>query len=278
MTLAEKRTVFLFGAFGGILPTLANLAPQYITDWHTALPTLGFWFGLFIWAVVGGGMALTNATAETRQAIFAAVVAPALLTNITAGASEANMRRRTSEIISPNVAVTLGVIGSGLFISGALAETSTTVQRSTTGYAPNAATTAQRPGTTVSQASPIAMAAAAAAAAAHPPVVIFHPKVDGPGAPTGYLLKVTAQVARDGRFEQVPIGYVTNLSSDSALPVPAGTNSISVDGKSVPVEYPVTDVSIDLKTRTSKTYDFFWAMGVPRDYKVQDVRVGKTKD
>jgi len=258
MTLAEKKTVFLFGAFGGILPTLANLAPQYITDWQTALPTVGFWFGLFIWAVVGGGMALTNATPETRQAIFAGVVAPALLTSITAGASEANMRRRTSDL-SPAAAVTLGVIGSGLFATEAVAQPANTTGSTATG---STETTGQATATVIRAVAPVA---------------VFHPRIEGPGAPTGFGLKVTAQVVKDGKTEQVPMGYVTNLSSDSALPIPPGTKSIVVDGTTFTVEHPVTDLSIDLKTRTSKTYDFFWAMGAHRDYKVQDVRVAKSK-
>lgn len=246
MTFFEKRTMFLYGAFGGILPTLANLAPMYITDWHSPLPTIGFFFGLAIFALIGGGVALTNSLPDFRQAIFAGLAAPAIITNLAAGASEANMRRKTTELFPHQVTVALGLVGSSLFMTPASAQT------------------------------PLVLRGAAAAGASGA-VAVFHPSVVGPGAPNTFGVKVTAQVSKDGKVTEVPMGEITNLQSDSAFLLPPGTNAIIVDGKTFPVENPVTEVAIDVKTRASKTKDFFWALGAPRDFKIQDVRVSKSK-
>jgi hypothetical protein len=109
---AARRTMFYFGAFGGTLPTLANLAPMYIANGDTPLPTIGFLFGLAVWAIVGGGIALTNSSPDVRQAIFAGIAAPAILTNIANGATEGAMRRKTTELI-PHFTVALSLLGSG---------------------------------------------------------------------------------------------------------------------------------------------------------------------
>lgn len=63
-----------FGALGGILPTLAQVASTYTTNPETPLPAIDLYFGLIVWAIVGDGIALTNTSRERREAIFAAVV------------------------------------------------------------------------------------------------------------------------------------------------------------------------------------------------------------
>ena len=79
--------MFAFGTLGGVLPSLAALAPTYVAAPTTPLPTIGLLFGLALWAIVGGVMALTNTAAEARHAIFAGIAAPAILANVIAGAT-----------------------------------------------------------------------------------------------------------------------------------------------------------------------------------------------
>lgn len=83
----SRAAAFAFGGFGGVLPTLANMASTYVSAPATPMPEYGLYLGLLLWAIVGGGVALTNTTYEARQAIFAGVAAPAILLNIVAGAT-----------------------------------------------------------------------------------------------------------------------------------------------------------------------------------------------
>jgi hypothetical protein len=96
----SKQTVFAFGALGGVLPTLTLLASTYVTIPETPLPAPGLLLGLALYAIVGGVVALTNTSQEIRQAIFAGIAAPAILSSVLAGASEAHMRRKTTAYLS----------------------------------------------------------------------------------------------------------------------------------------------------------------------------------
>src|SRR5690606_14684458 len=48
-------------------------------------PEIGLYVGLVLWAIIGGGVALTNTVYETRQAIFAGIAAPAIIASFVAG-------------------------------------------------------------------------------------------------------------------------------------------------------------------------------------------------
>ncbi|WP_296746674.1 hypothetical protein [Mesorhizobium sp.] len=82
-----KSVAFLWGAFGGALPTIAKLASTYVAVPTTPLPAIGLLLGVVLWAVVGGGVALTNTNYETRQAIFAGIAAPAIIASLISGAT-----------------------------------------------------------------------------------------------------------------------------------------------------------------------------------------------
>lgn len=88
-----RVSMFVCGAIGGIVPTLATLATTYVTVPETPMPTSGLYFGVMLWAVVGGIVALGNHTPEVRNAIFAGIAAPAIVTNVISGASEAQINR-----------------------------------------------------------------------------------------------------------------------------------------------------------------------------------------
>ncbi|TPN82011.1 hypothetical protein FJ987_17150 [Mesorhizobium sp. CU2] len=87
MDADNKIVAFAWGAFGGALPTIAKLASTYVAVPTTPLPALGLLLGVMLWAIVGGGVALTNTSYETRQAIFAGVAAPAILASLISGAT-----------------------------------------------------------------------------------------------------------------------------------------------------------------------------------------------
>lgn len=89
MAIDTKIVAFLWGAFGGALPTIAKLASTYVAAPTTPLPAVGLLLGVALWAVVGGGIALTNTSYETRQAIFAGIAAPAIIASLISGATNA---------------------------------------------------------------------------------------------------------------------------------------------------------------------------------------------
>lgn len=102
--------MFLFGALGGISPTLASLGATFVRVPETPLPAIGMLYGLVIFAIIGGIVALSNKTLEIRQAIFAGIAAPAILMNIFSSAAEAPSRRAGIEIISSAMAQSGAVI------------------------------------------------------------------------------------------------------------------------------------------------------------------------
>lgn len=80
-----KMAAFLWGGFGGVLPTVSKMASTYVAAPGTPLPEIGLLLGVVLWAIVGGGVALSNTNYETRQAIFAGIAAPAVLANLISG-------------------------------------------------------------------------------------------------------------------------------------------------------------------------------------------------
>ncbi|MGH0256292.1 hypothetical protein NKY39_12095 [Sinorhizobium meliloti] len=85
MESSAKWAAFFWGAFGGMLPTVAKLASTFVSTPGTPLPEVGLLLGVALWAIVGGGVALSNTSYETRQAIFAGIAAPAILANLVSG-------------------------------------------------------------------------------------------------------------------------------------------------------------------------------------------------
>ncbi|MGF7006698.1 hypothetical protein [Aminobacter sp. BE322] len=104
--MTTRLNAFAYGAFGGTLPTIANMASTYVAAPATNLPEIGLYLGVLLWAIVGGGVALTNTGYEARQAIFAGVAAPAILVNIVAGATGKQVEGASLELFSPAYAQT----------------------------------------------------------------------------------------------------------------------------------------------------------------------------
>lgn len=84
---------------GGMLPTLAKLAGTYVTEPWTPMPEPGLYFGLALFFVVG--MIVYRGLREgrtTREAIIVGIAAPALITNILFGASEAQTSKNIQTV------------------------------------------------------------------------------------------------------------------------------------------------------------------------------------
>jgi hypothetical protein len=219
--MTDSRTaLFAFGAFGGIMPTLANLATTYVAIPDTPMPAWGLLFGLALFALIGGGVALTNTSREIRQAIFAGIAAPAIMTSVIAGSTEGGGGKRKAE-----------------FISSAHAQTQPQTHSS----------------------SGVRM-------------IYFSPSVSG-GVNLAGEIPVTAQVQRAGKLENVTLGEIRTLEASSAISVPAGIDQVYVMGKPVKISGPVTQSWLNVTTRPTVLGDFWWSLGGPRKFTVQDLTV-----
>jgi len=82
-------SMFLWGAVGGMLPTLGRMAGTYGADFSAPLP---HWSGVLLavglYAVIGAIMARAVGNAEMKQALFAGIAAPAIVLSVYNGASE----------------------------------------------------------------------------------------------------------------------------------------------------------------------------------------------
>ncbi|MCJ8141624.1 hypothetical protein MKI84_01705 [Ancylobacter sp. A5.8] len=84
--------ILFFGAFGGVSPSVMKLASTLVTNPIAELPLLGFFVGLGLYAVLGGGLALALGEQNLRGALFAGIAAPALISNAITGAQDARMQ------------------------------------------------------------------------------------------------------------------------------------------------------------------------------------------
>lgn len=87
--MRERVLHFLAGTFGGMLPTLVKLGTSLTTQPDQPMPILGFYLGLLILGVVGGGFAVALAKpADTfRDYVFRGIVAPALISSMASASS-----------------------------------------------------------------------------------------------------------------------------------------------------------------------------------------------
>jgi hypothetical protein len=270
---AARRTMFYFGAFGGTLPTLANLAPMYIANWDTPLPTIGFLFGLAVWAIVGGGIALTNSSPDVRQAIFAGIAAPAILTNIANGATEGAMRRKTTELI-PHFTVALSLLGSGALPTASAQPSPDSAKAEAT-----PPVSSGRP--TTYGGSPMTYGSGDWLlfqwSVDHPPdtrspaVAVVQAHFTGAGAPTSVSIPIDAHVKFGDSGKTVKLGAITSTRGESTFSLPAGTDQIIVDGKPVTVSERVMRIDVNVRTRPSVSGDFLWVLGLPRNYAIDEL-------
>lgn len=76
------------GALGGICPMVSKLASSYTVNPGQPLPEAGIYIGLVLFALLGAIVSLGFGAAEVRAAIVAGIAAPAIVTNVVAGAQK----------------------------------------------------------------------------------------------------------------------------------------------------------------------------------------------
>ncbi len=81
--------IVLFGAFGGIAPTLIKLATALVTHPEQPMPLYAFYIGLALYALIGGVLAGALEETDLRGALFAGIAAPALISSAITGSQPA---------------------------------------------------------------------------------------------------------------------------------------------------------------------------------------------
>lgn len=94
-----KLECLLFGALGGMCPTLSHLAGFYSTKPGDPLPEIGVYIGLGLFALLGAIIAAGFGAREVRAAIIAGIAAPAIVTNVATGATAEARRAQAQPVV-----------------------------------------------------------------------------------------------------------------------------------------------------------------------------------
>ena len=106
--------IFVFGALGGICPSLSKLAASYYANPDQPLPVIGTYVAFGLFALLGAIIASGFGAKETRAAIVAGIAAPAIVTNVLSGATENNIGADEISafyLVAPAFAQTAGETG-----------------------------------------------------------------------------------------------------------------------------------------------------------------------
>lgn len=87
--MAVDRNCVIFAGLGGTMPTLCKLASTYATNPDTDPPRLGLYIGLLLFFAIGSILASAFSESDLKKAFIIGVSAPGIITNISAGVSEA---------------------------------------------------------------------------------------------------------------------------------------------------------------------------------------------
>ena len=86
---ADVILMLLWGGIGGTLPTLARIAGTFGANFDAPMPNwTGVSMAVAAYAFIGGVIARAFGKVEVKQALFAGIAAPAILTNVIMGVTE----------------------------------------------------------------------------------------------------------------------------------------------------------------------------------------------
>lgn len=115
----ELQTMLLWGAVGGILPTLSKIAGTFGANFDAPPPKfLGVCIALALYGVIGAIVSRAMANPDMKQSLFAGIAAPAIVVGIIAGVTDSNSART----LESSTARTLEKKSSLQFIGSAQAE------------------------------------------------------------------------------------------------------------------------------------------------------------
>ena len=88
-TTDELRSMFVWGAIGGALPTLGKIAGTYGANFDAPAPrVLGVLIALALYGTIGSIIARAIGNPDVKQALFAGIAAPAIVISVLTGASD----------------------------------------------------------------------------------------------------------------------------------------------------------------------------------------------
>ena len=88
-TTEELRSMFVWGAIGGALPTLGKIAGTYGANFDAPAPrVLGVAIALALYGTIGAVIARAIGNPDVKQALFAGIAAPAIVISVLTGASD----------------------------------------------------------------------------------------------------------------------------------------------------------------------------------------------
>lgn len=232
----SRMECIIYGALGGLCPTIAKLASTFSADPGQPLPEYGFWIGVVCFAILGAIIAAGVGSKEIKAAVFAGIAAPGIVTNVVAGHNAAN----------PLPAVTVTEPSAGLRIDPALFGIST------------------------AHAQPLVNPPRTVAGAAGLQQVTVTPRIEG-GKPRG-ALQVQAIVQRGGAEVSVPAGALYLDQGAQVLEIPRDAIGLTVGGERMDFSGQ-TNITLIVKTSTSFGSELVWAFGGERQYQVQSLQV-----
>ena len=85
--------MLMWGAMGGVLPTIAKIASGFAANFDAPFPNaVGVLIALGGYAFLGAVIGRAMGNPDMKQALIAGIAAPAILTNVVNGVSESKVR------------------------------------------------------------------------------------------------------------------------------------------------------------------------------------------
>jgi hypothetical protein len=111
----EARSILLWGAVGGSLPTLGKIAGTYGANFDAPLPNiLGVVIAVTLYSLIGSVVSRAVGNPDVKQALFAGIAAPAIVVSVITGASDGRTHTANANPAAKR---------DGYFISSAYAQT-----------------------------------------------------------------------------------------------------------------------------------------------------------
>jgi hypothetical protein len=231
MLTAGITAAVVFGALGGMMPSLLRLAASLSGDVNAPLPGLAIALGIAAYGIVGATLAIVLGKTSTYDAFVTGIAAPALLASMIHGATDTTQNQKTTihGLQAAPAQVSIGIPAWNI-ITSAQAQ-----------LAPPAST--GEPG----------------------PSVTIYPKVTG-SMPTEVEIRIEAQMNAGNK---VAVETLRNVSGPQTIKLPPNTKGVWIGGQYVNLKGANTAVDLNATTRPSFGSGVLFALGGPRPQRVE---------
>ena len=228
-----------FGALGGCCPTIAKLASYYSTQWGAPPPELGVLIAMLLFALLGGIVAIAVGSQEIKAAIIAGIAAPGIVTNIISGQNIAN----PSPMYQTQHSAQENSTNDPFFgVRSSYAQSGASRANGTSSPEPGRRISIRT--RTIPDRTPVFP-------------FMYPPRLD---------VMVTVNV--NGRKHRFTIGSLPIHQGSQDIPLPPGAESITLGGQDFILE-SLDELTITARILPSFGGDFFWMLGIPRQYEIE---------